>query len=280
MPIETKHEILDRYERQPRTLTDDFVDAIAWDEIKRHPFDKRLIPVLFYMRDVEVLTDMYFKELRRTPTGRDPVISKFMERWTAEEVTHGEVLNRFLNELGIRTGDNWKSAIRSSVPRGYRFNTYLITSLTNLAGRKFTATHMTFGAIHEMTTTQGYRRLITLAQHPVLTSLLKAVIREESAHTQFYWRMARLELEKSETARKLARLVIEQFWYPVGQGSKPKHQTEYVVSTLFGPGRALEILDNTVNKRVQQLPGFSGVNRVSDKLGQICQENSPGLTPH
>jgi hypothetical protein len=44
-----------------------------------------------------------------------------------------------------------------------------VTILTNLVGRKFTATHMTFGAIHEMSTAQGYRRLINLAGHPVLS---------------------------------------------------------------------------------------------------------------
>ena len=54
------------------------------------------------MRDVETLTDMYHRELLRTPTGKDPDISKFMERWGVEEMTHGEVLNRFLNETGYR----------------------------------------------------------------------------------------------------------------------------------------------------------------------------------
>jgi hypothetical protein len=38
---------------------------------------------------------------------------------------------------------------------------------------------MTFGAIHEMSTTQGYRRLIELADHPVLNHILRGIIREE-----------------------------------------------------------------------------------------------------
>ncbi len=96
MIFETKQEIHDRYESQPRTLTDEFIAAIPWDKVADHPIDERLVPVLLYMRDVETLTDMYHRELRRTPTGRDPVIAKFMERWGVEEVTHGEVLNRFL----------------------------------------------------------------------------------------------------------------------------------------------------------------------------------------
>ena len=164
MAFETKKDVLDWYERQPRTLTDEFISNIAWNDVKKYELDKKFVPVLLYMRDVEVLTDVYYDELRRTPTGRDPIISKFMERWGIEETTHGEVLNRFLNEAGIETGANWKSDVKKSVTLGYHINNYLISMLTNLVGKKFTATHMTFGAIHEMTTGQGYRRLMQMAR--------------------------------------------------------------------------------------------------------------------
>ena len=163
MPFETKQEVLAWYERQPRTLTPEFVDSIDWKSIRNFELDESLIPVLFYMRDVETLTDMYYQELRRTPTGKDPVIRKFMERWGTEELLHGEMLNRFLTEAGYGSDERWRSQIFASVSRFYLLNSRIITSLTNLSGHRFTATHMTFGAIHEMSTTQGYRRLIKLA---------------------------------------------------------------------------------------------------------------------
>ena len=275
MIFETKQEILDRYESQPRTLTDEFIAGIPWDKVADHPIDDRLVPVLLYMRDVETLTDMYHRELRRTPTGRDPIVAKFMERWGVEEVTHGEVLNRFLNEIGISTDERWQSQIRRSVSTVYNVNTFFITSLTNLLGSSFTATHMTFGAIHEMTAAQSYRRLMELADHPVLTIILKAIIREESAHTKFYWSVARLELQRNSFARKLARLVINNFWYPVGQGSIPKKKTEYTVSTLFGFDGGLELFDKTVTSRVRQLPGFDDLTKTTEKIKRICQENIP-----
>jgi len=277
MTFETKQEILDWYENQPRALTDDFIRNIPWNRVKDHPFDRKFIPVLLYMRDVETLTDMYYRELRRTPTGRDPVISKFMERWGVEEVTHGEVLNRFLNEVGVETDDTWQRQVRRSVSTVYNVNTYIITMLTNLIGSKFTATHMTFGAVHEMTTAQSYRRLMELADHPVLTTILRGIIREESAHTQFYWSVARLELRKNDFAKKLARFVIENFYYPVGQGSKPKAQTEHTIATLFAQDGGLEGLETTITQRVQQLPGFDDVTKVTDTIGRICRENAPLL---
>jgi rubrerythrin len=262
--------VLDWYDRQERALTDEFIENIEWDEVRRYPFNERLIPVLLYMRDVETLTDMYWQELRRTPTGRDPVISKFMERWGIEEVTHGEVLNQFLNEIGHATDRDWKTQVRKNVSKFYHINTYLLTSLTNLIGHRFTATHMTFGAVHEMTTAQAYRRMIEIADHPVLTKILKAIIREESAHTQFYWSVARLELRKNDASQRLARKVIENFYYPVGQGSLAKERTKQVVSILFGEDSALLSLDKTVTQRIQQLPGFEDVTKVTEKIGEVA----------
>ncbi len=279
MTFETNQDVLNWYEKQPRAVSPEFESNIEWSDVRKHPLNAALVPVLLYMRDVEVLTDMYYRELRRTPTGKDLVISKFMERWGVEEITHGELINRFLNEAGIETPAKWKAEVHRAVSRFYRANTYLLTTLTNLIGRKFTATHMTYGAIHEMTTAQGYRRLKTLANHPVLSNILDAIIREESAHTHFYWSVARLELQKSKLARKIARSVVNKFWVPVGQGSKPKKQTEYLVKTLFGGRDGLEWVDKTVTQRVQKLPGFETLTKITETAAEISRKRllQPGM---
>lgn len=269
MAFETKKDVLDWYERQPRTLTDEFIGQIAWHDVKNYELDKKFVPVLLYMRDVEVLTDMYYRELRRTPTGKDKYISKFMERWGIEEITHGEVLNRFLNEAGIETDKNWKEEVQKSVSKFYHANTYLITTLTNLIGRQFTATHMTFGAIHEMSTGQGYRRLMKMANHPVLTEILTAILREESAHTKFYLSVAKIELQKSTFAQKVSRFIVNKFWTPVGQGAKPKAQTDYTIGTLFNGKEGFEWIERNVSQKIQSLPGFAGLTKITDTVAQI-----------
>ena len=269
MSFETKKEVLDWYERQPRTLTKEFIDRLAWKDVKNYELNEKFVPVLLYMRDVEVLTDMYYRELRRTPTGKDPYISKFMERWGVEEISHGELLNRFLNEAGIETGDRWKEQVFRSVSRFYKTNAYLITTLTNLIGEKFTATHMTFGAIHEMSTGQAYRRLMKMANHPVLTEILTAIMREESAHTRFYANVARIELGRSEFAQRVARFIVNKFWAPVGQGAKPKRQTDYTIGTLFSGREGYEWVERNVSQKIQSLPGFSGLTKITDTLERI-----------
>jgi hypothetical protein len=270
MRFETNRDVLAWYEKQPRTLTREFINGINWEDVKRYPLDAKFVPVLLYMRDVETLTDMYYSELRRTPTGKDPVISKFMERWSAEEQTHGELLNRFLNEAGIETDDKWQSSVKTSVSGVYNAYAYLVTCLANLVGKKFTATHMTFGAIHEISTAQGYRRLMNLAAHPVLSQILLGIIREESAHTHFYWSVARLELRHSEFARKLARFVVNKFWAPVGQGPKAEKDTHYTIATLFDGVDGFKTVDEKITRRISELPGFDGLTKINEKVTEIC----------
>lgn len=270
MNFESNKDVLDWYERQERSLTEEFIGAIPWDEVKNHPLDDKFIPVLLYMRDVETLTDMYHRELLRTPTGKDPHISKFMERWGVEEITHGEVLNRFLNEAGYETDDDWQTQVRRDVSTSYNVTAYLMTLLTKMIGKKFTATHMTFGAIHEMEAALGYRRLMKLADHPVLTHIINGIIREESVHAQFYRSVARLELEKNEFSQKMARWIIERFWAPVGQGSLAKSRTEYAISVLFAEDEAIDGLEKTVTQRVRQLPGFDGITKITDVISDMA----------
>lgn len=274
MNFETNRDVLNWYEKQPRALTAEFIGRIDWSAVGKYPLDKRFVPVLLYMRDVETLTDVYYDELRRTPTGKDPIIRKFMERWSAEEQTHGELINRFLNEAGIETDPKWQKQVINSVSTSYTVTNYLITTLTNLIGKRFTATHMAFGAIHEMSTTQGYRRLVELADHPVLSGILKGIIKEESSHTTFYRSVARIELEKSEISRKLSRFIIKHFWTPVGSGAKSAEESNYTIATLFGGEGGMRWIDKNVSQRIQGLPGFEGLTKVSDKIGEIVAQKT------
>jgi hypothetical protein len=269
MLFESNKEVLDWYERQPRSLTKEFIDNIPWDEVKNHPLDERFVRVLLYMRDVEKFTEEYHNHMLRTPTGKDPVIRKFMERWGVEECTHGDVLNRFLNEAGYPTEDKWYEHLKRDISFTYRANVWLIQTVTNLIGKKFTATHMSFGAINELCTAQSYRRMREICDHPVLEKILTAIVREESIHTTFYWSVARLELRKSQGAQKLARFIIDNFWVPVGQGLKSPTDARYATKTLFQDEKGLEILDRNVTRRVRQLPGFDGLTKVNKVLGDI-----------
>ena len=77
---------------------------------------------------------------------------------------HGEVLNRFLAEAGMPTNEHWEEEAKKNIPFRYTFESKIYPLITNCFGKSFSGTHMAWGAINEMTTLQGYRRLWTLAE--------------------------------------------------------------------------------------------------------------------
>jgi hypothetical protein len=157
--FETDKEVLDWYERQPPAVTREFIDSIPWRDVSNYALNPAFVPVLIYMRDIEYFTDMYYHELLRTPTGKDPIIKKFMDRWRVEEDGHANLLNRFLNEAGIPTSGKWRAEAKARIPWSYTINTKLMYWAVKPFGKYFHGAHMAWGAINEITTMHGYRRL-------------------------------------------------------------------------------------------------------------------------
>lgn len=267
--IDNEKDLIDWYDNQERVLTKEFLESIPWHEVKHHPIDESFIPVLIYFRDVEKFTDVYFKELSKTPTGREPVVRQFMEKWRHEEDLHGELMNQFLNELGYKTDDNWFEQAKKNIPFSYRFSSVISSGMANLVGSRFTAVHMTWGAINEMTTLNGYKRLWTLAKHPVLEYILKSIAREEANHSFFYWTLAKLKLSKSKFSQEIARYLVDHFWSPVGQGAKRESDTNYVIKKLFDGQEGVNIMENFVTRRVGMLPGFENFKKVTNRIAEV-----------
>lgn len=267
--FETEKEVLDWYERQARSVTKAFTDDFPWAEVKHHQLNPAFIPVLLYMRDVESFTDIYYREALRTPTGKDPIIRRFMERWVVEEADHGDILNRFLSEAGVPVELKWQTRVKAAIPLSYSAESYISTCVTNVFGKSSTATHMVWGAINEFTTLQGYRCLSAAAEHPLLTRILSMIVREESAHANFYWQIARLRLLRSRFAQGLARFAVKNFWTPVGQGAKPANETDYVISTLFAGQPGVSFFDKNVSQKVERLPGLDGLKTITDRIERI-----------
>lgn len=272
--FETDKEVLDWYERQPRALSKEYVSSIRWEEVKDYPLHEAFVPVLLYMRDIEYFTDMYYHELMRTPTGRDPIIKKFMDRWSVEELHHANLLNRFLEEAGHHTGKNWRAEAMSNIPRSYLIGSWVADHASRPFGKYFHGAHMVWGTINEVTAMQAYRKLGDLAGHPVLKRLVLGIVQEESIHAGFYWNIARLKLKEKKFARDLARFIISRFWSPVGQGAKREHETNYVLTTLFKGATGLKDFHRTVTGRIERLPGFDGFNGLTERIAAGQQAES------
>ncbi len=274
--FQTEEEAIHWYENQPRVLTKEFLESIPWSDVKKHEINEKFIPVLFYMRDVERLTEVYYRELLATPSGRNPMVRRFIDKWSAEEPVHGDTLNRFLGELGYPSEEKWFEKVKKDMPFSYKVSSRLASATANMFGSRFTPVHMTIGAIHEMTTLNGYRKLWENANHPTLTYILKSIAREEAAHVLMYSTLARIHLQKSQFRQKLTDYIVSKFWTPVGQGSKREADTNYVIQTLFSGADGVKEIKKYVSGRVRdQLPGLEkAAQKVTDHIASIV-----GLDP-
>ena len=190
-------------------------NAIAWDQVPQHPLPQDAIRALRYMQDIESHTIIYLRTLLDTRAIDDPEVATFLACWLYEETFHGIALARFVRAAGYDIELRPRSAmtIRQAIEAR-------LTSWLAMAWPDFVAVHMTWGAINELTTLTGYRRLAALVDHPVLRDLLDRIVLDESRHFYFYFKQAELRLRNRGAAR-VARAVIERFWAPVGSGVQP-----------------------------------------------------------
>jgi len=132
--------------------------------------------------------------------------------------------------------------------------------------------HMTWGAINELTTLTGYRRLVAIARHPVLTDLLERIIIDESRHFFFYYRQAEIRLQRPVVART-ARFLVDRFWSPVGSGVQPREEQDFMARYLFSGadgGAAARKVDDTIRR----LPGFASVQLLEAWMSANVTESS------
>jgi hypothetical protein len=240
---------LDAYTSRSRAL--DLRD-IDWSAVSRHPLPPAAVRTLRYMQDIETHTIVYLRTLLSTRAIDDPEVATFLACWLYEETFHGRALARFLEAAGA----DIVHRTRSRRPLRERIEVVLTSALAR-AWPDFCGVHMAWGAINELTTLTGYRRLSAIAGHPVLSEILRRIVLDESRHFFFYYRQAALRLRRPGAGR-IARLLVERFWGPVGTGVQPAPETRFLASYLFGDeeGRAAA---RQVDERIRQLPGFADI---------------------
>jgi len=242
---------LDTYVERSRALD---LSAIDWAEVPRYPVPTETLRTLRYMQDIESHTIIYLRSLLATRAIDDPEVATFLACWLYEETFHGIALARFLEAAGAPLPPR-------ATPRGQESMAKRIeaaaTAMVSKAWPDFCAVHMTWGAINELTTLTGYRRLAVVSPHPVLNDLLDRIVIDESRHFFFYYRQAELRM-RARAAARIARLLVDRFWAPVGSGVQPDDELRFLATYLFaGPeGRAAA---RKVDDTIRRLPGFDNV---------------------
>jgi rubrerythrin len=236
------------------------LDGIDFDRVRDHPLGREEIRALTYMMDIETHTIVYLRDLLSSPAAYDPEVTAFLALWVYEELWHGEALAALLRAAGERHTPQRITSIRCDADRGA-----IARRLKTIAARRlpnFIAVHMTWGAINELSTLHGYKRLIAATGNPVLRELLTRIVKDERRHFAYYRAQARMRLQDDQRAQRMVRWALGRFWAPVGTGVRPQEETDFVVAWLFGgPDGAAAIA--AMDEEIEKLPGLAGMRLLA-----------------
>jgi hypothetical protein len=225
------------------------------------PLDPRVLRCLRYMHDIELHTICYLRDLLVTSAHRDPEITTFLTFWSFEEYWHGAAIAEVLAAHGELSGAPRVRELRRR-RRAAEAAKPFAHGLASLAvGPSMTAVHMTWGAVNEWTTQAAYARLAARCDHPVLSELLRRIMRQEGRHIDFYASQASKRLGDSRRAQWLTRRALSRFWAPVGSDVMPDAEVQHLISFLFG-GEDGAAMAARIDRRIDGLPGLAGLGLV------------------
>ena len=241
------------------------IDFGAFDD---RPLDASTLRCLRYMHDVESHTVCYLRDILVTRAHADPDVTAFLACWGYEEHWHGAAIARVLAVHGETAGAPRVAAIRRRLPPLDRMRPLLYLAGSAMSHHMVTL-HMTWGAVNEWTTQAGYGRLAAKAGHPVLTELLRRIMKQEGRHIDFYSGQARRRLDESPAAQRAIRLALRRFWRPVGSGLMPSEEVRFLVHHLFGGAGGAQVAAR-LDRQVDRLPGLDGIGLVSGAVRQAA----------
>jgi len=248
------------------------IDDIDFGAFAAQPLDSGALRCLRYMHDVEGHTICYLRDILATRVHRDADITAFLACWSYEEHWHGDALGRVLDAHGETGGSKRIAAMRRGLPRSDQWRPTIFSAISWVSAQLPTV-HMAWGAINEWTTQAGYRRLIDRTRHPVLTELLRRIMRQEGRHIDFYAGEARRRLAAGAGARRLTRSALRRYWAPVGSGVMPPAEIAHLAEYLFGDDEGREVALR-LDRQIDRLPGLAGLHLVEGAV-----ERSLGARP-
>lgn len=237
--------------------------GIDWSLASADPVSPAELRILPYFIDVESYTIGYLRALLNTSAIHDVEIGDFLACWVYEEAYHGRAIERFLKEAGHGLDPGRRRSIQKPRRLLEAAQDLAASGLSRLIGEDFVAVHMTWGAIQELTTLNGYRQLAHKTENRVLGELIRRIMRDESRHFSFYYHKANERLSRSRKAQAVTAQLVKRFWKPVGAGIMPDGELDFLVRYMFDGDQGRREARH-VDETIARLPGmgdFSGLSR-------------------
>jgi hypothetical protein len=229
---------------------------------QQRPLGPGALGCLQYMHDIEHHTVCYLRDMLVTRAHEDPDITTFLTIWNYEEHWHGEAIGEVLEAHGRPNGKARILSVRDGLKKGDRFRPIWFILGSGLVP-DMAAIHMVWGALNEWTTQASYSLLTRREDHPVLTELLRRIMKQEGRHIDFYSTEARHRLERSRSAQRATRWALKKYWRPVGHGVRPEEETRHVIEYLFAGEDGMKAAER-IDRNIDRMPGLAGLHLVRD----------------
>jgi rubrerythrin len=263
---------LERYLRNSRKVD---ISDVDMGRAAEYPLTQDEIHALTYMMDIESHTVVYLRAILNTCAIEDSDTTAFLNCWAYEEFFHGRTIGQFLSACGIQFGDNRIAEIQKQAA----FSEWLkemSASLICQMSRHFHAAYLTYGAISELSTLEGYGVLASRTRNPILAEILRCLAKDERRHFSFYYNKAKIKLQP-RNAQLLTTFIIKQFWLPVGGGVKPDAEVNWILRYILN-GSEGEAVARRIDAMIAKLPGLAWFNRLSlsreQSLRRTAAQNS------
>lgn len=252
------------------------ISDVDMSRAAQYPLTEDEVHCLTYMMDIESHTIVYLRSILSTCAIEDPETTAFLSCWAYEEHFHGRAIGQFLNACGIEFGQDRLAEVQ----RGTAFTEWLKdmgASLVCQFSRHFHGAYLTYGAISELSTLEGYGMLASRTQNPILAEILRRLAKDERRHFSFYYNKAKLELQVRNTQR-LTTFIIKHFWLPVGGGVKSEAEVNWILKYILR-GSEGEKVARRIDETIAKLPGLVWFNRLSlsraESLKRWSHEQAP-----
>ncbi len=244
------------------------LDDLDWELCAKIGITDSEERILKYLGDTETHTILYMRDLLAGHSARDHEITSFLSVWVYEELWHGRAISRLLREVGRpEDSDRYKKVTEQASFRE-TFEAFASQGFAHLTA-SFIPTHMTWGAINELTAAAAYLAIIDATENPVLAELLRRIVKQERKHFSFYYEQAMQRLEKDPFARKLVRFVIKRFWTVVGSGVGGAENLGYIAALHFDTPEKRKHLQDA-ERTIQKLPGMEWFNILEPQVTNLA----------
>ena len=248
---------VEKYIRHSRKLD---ISDLELGRAADYPLTDDEVRCLTYMMDIEGHTIVYLKSILNTCAIRDPQTTAFLSCWAYEEFFHSYTLRQFLKAAGAAVSANRIVEVQQQASWRIWFE-QMGSSLICQVSQHFHAVYLTWGAISELTTLEGYGVLAGRTRNPLLAEILRRLAKDERRHFSFYYNKARTQLQP-KNAQRLTKFILQKFWMPVGEGVKPDSEVEWVGRYILGDAPGAEVAAR-IDHTIARLPGMAWFRGLS-----------------